>query len=190
MSASTLQPHKPMGAFQSKRPSSVIDACDTFDQLPSEPLHDGTAFDFASTRGGVVLVVNVASYCGLTTKNYEDFKLLQDRFGDDLTILAFPCNGFMFQEPFGAKSACAFARKRGFKGMVFQKVKVNGSGASETFKWLKSRAGVRRIGWNFGKFLIDRDGKVRGYYSPQTRPRVFEGDVEALIGEKATEALA
>ena len=83
-----------MGASHSA-PTPDVDDVQSLDQLPSARTATGEDFDFKSTRNKVTLVVNVASACGLTTKNYADFASLQDRFGDDLVILAFPCNQFL-----------------------------------------------------------------------------------------------
>ena len=171
-----------MGASHSA-PTPDVDDVQSLDQLPSARTATGEDFDFKSTRNKVTLVVNVASACGLTTKNYADFASLQDRFGDDLVILAFPCNQFLFQESGSSKSICAFAQKRGFKGTVFEKCKVNGKAASHVFRWLKRAQRVRRVQWNFGKFLVGRKGRVRGYFSPHTRPMEFEDAIKALLDE-------
>ena len=178
-----------MGAFLSTatNPDNVeaLRGVETFDELPAMNDSRGETFDFASLKGKVVLAANVASKCGLTTKNYQDFAKLQDEFNtDDFVILAFPCNQFLFQEPLAANKACEFAHKRGFKGVVFEKVKVNGSKTSYVFDYLKKAAGVKRIEWNFGKFLIGKDGKVRKYYSSHTRPSKFADDVRALLSEE------
>jgi len=169
-----------MGAHASRPDISDVDA---FYNLPAALDTNGDAYDFSQTKGKVVLVVNVASLCGLTTVNYADLKSLQDEFGDDLLIMAFPCNAFLFQEPFGARKTCAFARKRGFTGVVMAKVSVNGCATSHVFKHLKRETNTRRIGWNFGKFLVGKDGKVRGFYTPHTRPVTMKEQITKLIAE-------
>jgi len=174
-----------MGAAASRASNIDVDACDTLTALPSATLSSGEPFDFANTRGKVVLIANVASYCGLTKENYADFVELEREFGEDLLILAFPCNQFLFQEPLGSAKACAFARRGGFRGEVFEKVRVNGSNTSHVFAWLKKKMGVKRINWNFGKFLIDRRGVVRAYHGPRTRPTKFRAEIQALLNESA-----
>jgi len=155
-----------------------------FYDLPPALDANDEEFDFSQTKGRVVLVANVASMCGLTSENYQDFKTLQDEFGDELLIIAFPCNAFLFQEPFGSKRTCEFARKQGFSGKVMAKIAVNGSSASHVFAYLKRETGTKRIGWNFGKFLIGRDGKPRGFYTPHTRPVTMKETIAKLIAER------
>jgi len=174
-----------MGAAHSA-PTPEVDGVETLDQLPSARTATDEDYDFKSTHNKVTLIVNVASSCGLTTKNYEDFRALQDEFGEDLLILAFPCNQFLFQESRNTKSICAFAQKRGFKGTVFEKIKVNGTGTSHVFRWLKKQQNVKRVQWNFGKFLVDKSGRVRGYYTPHTRPMAFKDAIKSLLEEPAS----
>lgn len=171
-----------MGA-RASAPIVEIDDVTTLDALPSATTATGDAYDFAQTRNRVVLIVNVASMCGLTSSNYADLVALQDAFGDDLLIHAHPCNQFLFQEPFGNKKVCEFARRRGFRGVVFDKCNVNGSATSHVFRFLKREAGVKRISWNFGKFLVDKSGKVRSFHTPHTRPKTLTEEIRALIEE-------
>ena len=171
-----------MGA-RSSAPIVDIDDVTTLDALPSATTAEGDAYDFTSTSQRVTLIVNVASLCGLTSSNYADLVALQDVFGDDLLIHAHPCNQFLFQEPVGKKTVCENARRRGFRGVMFDKCRVNGAGASHVFRFLKREAGVKRIPWNFGKFLVDKSGKVRSFHPPHTRPKTLADEIRALVDE-------
>ncbi|KAK8928770.1 putative glutathione peroxidase 5 [Platanthera zijinensis] len=139
-------------------------------------------------KGKVLLVVNVASKCGLTDSNYTQLTDLYNKYKNrDFVVLAFPCNQFLKQEPGTSEDAKEFACTR-YKAEypIFQKVRVNGSGASPVYKFLKdSKCNPfgSRIKWNFTKFLIGRDGKVISRYSPTTAPLSIEKDIQKALGE-------
>ena len=140
--------------------------------------------------GDVVLVVNVASRCGLTPQ-YEQLQALHEKHAKQgLTILAFPCNQFGAQEPGTAEDIRAFCDANyGVEFPVFSKIDVNGSGRCALYKHLTSLdakpKGKGDISWNFEKFLIGRDGKVIGRYHPRVKPndksivRAIRGALEA-----------
>lgn len=157
--------------------------------VPEKSIHEFTVKDFkgkdvnlSDYKGKVLLVVNVASKCGFTGSNYTQLTDLYNKYKDkDFEILAFPCNQFFNQEPGTSEEAHEFACTR-FKAEypVFDKVKVNGSEASPVYKFLKANAGGflgSGIKWNFTKFLVDREGKVIGRYSPTTPPLKLENDI-------------
>ncbi|XP_062227191.1 probable phospholipid hydroperoxide glutathione peroxidase [Phragmites australis] len=137
-------------------------------------------------KGKVVLIVNVASRCGLTNSNYTELGLLHEKYGDrGLEILAFPCNQFGGQEPGSNDQIAEFACTR-FKAKypIFGKVDVNGSNAAPLYKFLKSEKGGlfgERIKWNFTKFLVDKDGHVVRRYAPTSSPLNIENDIEKLL---------
>ncbi|PKU72927.1 putative glutathione peroxidase 4 [Dendrobium catenatum] len=150
----------------------------------------GKAVDLGLYKGKVLLVVNVASKCGLTDNNYTQLTELYNKYRNkgliflfnsillDFEILAFPCNQFMKQEPGTSQDAKEFACTR-YKAEypIFQKVRVNGPDTAPVYKFLKANKGGffgSRIKWNFTKFLIDRDGKVLHRYSPTTAPLSIE----------------
>lgn len=126
-------------------------------------------------KGKVVLVVNVASKCGLTPQ-YEGLQALYKKHKKDgLEIAAFPCNQFGGQEPGSAEEIRQFCTDNyNVTFDVYQKVDVNGSDACKLYKQLTATdvkpAGKGKIGWNFEKFVIDRDGKVIARFSPRTSP--------------------
>ncbi len=100
----------------------------------------------------------------------------------DFEVLAFPCNQFGGQEPGSAEEIKKFAGdKYGAKYPLFSKVDVNGGKAEPLFQYLKKEAGGGDIGWNFGKFLVDKDGKVVKRFDPRTNPAAIEKEIEQLL---------
>jgi len=137
-------------------------------------------------RGFVLLVVNVASRCGFT-KQYAGLQELQDRFsGKPFSVIAFPCNQFGAQEPGTNAEVCEFAKsKYNATFPIMSKIDVNGSEADPLWEHLKtSQKGIldtTGIKWNFTKFLVDKEGAVRGRYSSVTEPSAIAADIEKLL---------
>jgi glutathione peroxidase len=104
-----------------------------------------------------------------------------------LEILAFPSNEFGGQEPGTNEQIQAFAKARGATYPVFGKTIVNGDIATPLYVWLRSQKGGAlsifgdSIKWNFGKFLLDRHGKLISRYAPTTSPMSIEGDILKLL---------
>lgn len=125
--------------------------------------------------GKVVLIVNVASKCGLTPQ-YKQLQALHDKYAQEgLAILGFPCNQFGKQEPGSPEEIAAFCEKNyGVQFDMFAKIDVNDGSASPLYKALTSTdtqpVGKGKISWNFEKFLIGRDGQVIARFSPRTPP--------------------
>ncbi|KAK4488276.1 hypothetical protein RD792_004023 [Penstemon davidsonii] len=140
-------------------------------------------------KGKVLLIVNVASQCGLTTSNYTELAQLYEKYKNQgLEILAFPCNQFGSQEPGTNEEIQQFACTR-FKAEypIFDKVEVNGSNTAPIYKYLKSAKGSLfgdNIKWNFSKFLVDKEGNVVDRYAPTTSPLSIEKDIKKFL-EKA-----
>ncbi|CAM0145619.1 unnamed protein product [Urochloa decumbens] len=140
--------------------------------------------------GKVLLIVNVASQCGLTNSNYKELNVLYDKYRQKgLEILAFPCNQFASQEPGSNEDIHETVCTR-FKAEfpIFDKINVNGKDAAPLFKYLKSQKGGflgDGIKWNFTKFLVDKDGKVVGRYAPTTSPLKIENDIQKLLDAAA-----
>lgn len=136
---------------------------------------DGEQVDLSKYKGKVVLVVNVASQCGLTPQ-YEQLQALHKKYADQgLAVLGFPCNQFGKQEPGSAKEIQEFCTSNyGVTFDMFEKIEVNGDSACDLYKHLTSLdtepQGQGAISWNFEKFLIDRSGKVVARFSPRTSP--------------------
>lgn len=145
---------------------------------------DGRERDLASLAGKAVLIVNVASRCGLTPQ-YDGLERLYGEFGKrGLEILGFPCNQFMQQEPGSEAEIKQFcSREYGVTFPLFSKIEVNGPGRAPLYAWLTAdESGPEPAGdvqWNFGKFLIGPDGAVRARFSPQVEP--CSAEVKAAI---------
>ncbi len=136
---------------------------------------DGKKVDLSKYKGKVVLMVNVASKCGLTPQ-YEQLQALHDEYAEKgLAILGFPANNFGKQEPGTNKAIKRFCTsKYDVKFDMFAKVSVKGDDQCELYKFLTSKEDNGKFGgeikWNFTKFLIGRDGKVISRFEPRTKP--------------------
>lgn len=135
---------------------------------------DGETATVADYGDGVVLVVNVASKCGLTPQ-YEQLEQLQKTYGTrGFTVIGFPCNQFMGQEPGSMDEILDYcATTWGVSFPVVEKVKVNGSHAAPLYKALKKAKDAEGkrgpVLWNFEKFLLTPDGTVHRF-RPTTKP--------------------
>ncbi|KAJ4974649.1 hypothetical protein NE237_007823 [Protea cynaroides] len=146
----------------------------------------GNDVDFSTYKGKVLLIVNVASKCGLTTTNYTELTKLYERYKDQgLEILAFPCNQFSEEEPGTNEEILEFACTRFQAGFpIFDKIEVNGENAAPIYKFLKSSKGGifgDTIEWNFAKFLVDKDGHVVNFFGPWATPFSFEEDIKKVL---------
>ncbi|WP_338724085.1 glutathione peroxidase [Devosia sp. XK-2] len=147
---------------------------------------DGTPQALADYAGQVVLVVNVASKCGLTPQ-YEGLEALYRQHKDKgLVILGFPCNQFAEQEPGNSQEIAQFCTLNyGVSFPLFERIEVNGEGAHPLYEWLKSSApgllGTEAIKWNFTKFLLDRNGVVVERFAPTTEPAEIAPAIEKLL---------
>ena len=159
-------------------------ASDATEQEPakmSKPLSftmkslNGEDVSLSKYEGKVVLIVNVASKCGLTPQ-YEQLQALHDKYAEEgLAILGFPCNQFLWQEPGDAEQIQEFCRVNyGVTFDMFAKVNVKGKEACDLYKTLTALdtkpVGPGKISWNFEKFIIGRDGEVVARFSPRTKP--------------------
>ncbi len=147
---------------------------------------DETERDLSAYAGQVLLIVNVASKCGLTPQ-YAGLEALHRKYKDrGFAVLGFPCNQFGGQEPGSAEEIASFCSVNyDVTFPVFAKIDVNGSGAAPLYQALKSAApgllGTEAIKWNFTKFLLDRSGKVVERFAPTTAPEEIDGAVAALL---------
>ncbi|WP_336662001.1 glutathione peroxidase [Leucobacter sp. USHLN154] len=135
---------------------------------------DGDPVSLADYADRAVLVVNVASKCGLTPQ-YEKLEALQRQYGDrGFTVLGFPCNQFMGQEPGDGEEIKTFcSTSYGVTFPLMEKVKVNGRRKHPLYEQLREipdadgKAG--RVKWNFEKFLVAPDGSV-ARFRPTVEP--------------------
>lgn len=136
---------------------------------------DGKEVDLSKYQGKVVMIVNVASECGATPQ-YEPLQELYETYKDQgFVVLGFPCNQFGAQEPGTAAEIKTFCTENyGVTFDMFSKVDVNGENAAPLFKFLTSEetnpGHSGKIGWNFEKFLISRDGKVVARFKTPVAP--------------------
>ena len=171
---------------------------------------DGNDVSLANYKGKVLLIVNVASKCGLTPQ-YEGLEALYQKYKDQgLEILAFPCNQFLEQEP-GTneeiQSFCSLNYNVTFP--LFAKIDVNGEAESPLYTYLKKQAPFKgypegaeefaakldeihqktgtgfdqgdAIRWNFGKFLVSKDGKTIIRFEPMVTPDMMEEAIQKLL---------
>ncbi len=129
---------------------------------------DGSEASLSEHAGEVLLIVNVASKCGLTPQ-YDGLEALYRRYhGRGLTVLGFPANDFAGQEPGSNEEIASFCRSTfGVDFPMFAKIAVTGADRHPLYAEL---AGDEPISWNFEKFLIARDGSVAARFSPKTVP--------------------
>ena len=174
---------------------------------------DGSDVSLANYKGKVLLIVNVASKCGLTPQ-YEGLEALYQKYKDQgLEILGFPCNQFLEQEP-GTneeiQSFCSLNYNVTFP--LFDKIDVNGEAESPLYTYLKKQAPFKgypegteefatmldeihqktgtgfdqgdAIRWNFGKFLVSKDGKTILRFEPMVTPDMMEEAIQELLGRE------
>lgn len=137
---------------------------------------DGTDNLLSGVSGKTALFVNVASKCGLTPQ-YEQLQALQDRFGsEDFTVVGFPCNQFLEQEPGSADEIAEFCSVNyGVTFPLSEKIDVNGDDQHPLFADLEASPDVADghtgdVRWNFEKFLVSADGEVIGRFGPTVTP--------------------
>ncbi len=135
---------------------------------------DGAEQTLADFGDKAVLVVNVASRCGLAPQ-YEQLEQLQRTYGErGLQVVGFPCNQFMGQEPGSMEEILEYCSTTwGVSFPVMDKIRVNGSHAAPLYKALKKSKNAEGakgpVMWNFEKFLVTPDGDVHRF-RPQTKP--------------------
>ena len=142
----------------------------------------------AEQKGKVTLAVNVASRCGLTPQ-YTGLEALQKRYGDrGFSVVGFPCNQFMGQEPGTASEIAEFCSTTyGVTFPLTEKIDVNGDERHPVYQALTKHADAEGhdgdIRWNFEKFLVDRDGAVVARFGPQVEPEsdAVTGAIEATL---------
>lgn len=173
---------------------------------------EGNTVSMKDYSGKVLLVVNVASKCGLTPQ-YEGLEALYEKYKDQgLVIIAFPCNQFLEQEPGTSaeiRSFCSANYNVSFP--IMEKIDVNGANAAPIYQWLKKKAPFKgypaeyaqfaamldqihqqtgtgydkgdNIRWNFGKFLVSRNGKKVTRFEPMVTPAEIEAAIEKALAK-------
>jgi glutathione peroxidase len=152
---------------------------------------DGKEVDLSQYQGQVVMIVNVASYCG-NTPQYKQLEALHEKYGKEgLAVLGFPCNQFGAQEPGTAEDIQKFCTtKFQVSFPLFAKIEVNGDNACPLYKYLTALdaqpKGKGAVSWNFEKFVIGRNGEVVARFKPGTKPDAPEvlKVIEAELAKK------
>ena len=136
---------------------------------------EGNTFDFATLKGKKILVVNTASKCGLTPQ-YKDLQALYEKYGDEkFTIVGFPANNFMSQEPGNDEEIAAFCEKNyGVTFPMMSKISVKGDDMHPIYQFLTQEAkngfADSEVEWNFQKYLINEDGQLQKVVGPRVQP--------------------
>jgi glutathione peroxidase len=157
---------------------------------------DGKDVKLDQYHGDVVLMVNVASKCGLT-KQYKELQQLHEEYADKgLSILGFPANNFRKQEPGSDDEIATFCKKNyGVEFDLFSKISVAGDDQAPLYAFLTSEETnpkhAGEITWNFEKFLVNRDGEVIARFAPRTKPSAEEviKAIEAALAQPVPDAV-
>jgi len=154
------------------------------------PIHtlQGDDTKLGDYAGKTLLLVNVASKCGLTPQ-YEGLEHLQKTYGDKgFSVIGFPCNQFMGQEPGTSEEIAQFCSATyGVTFPLTEKIEVNGEGRHPIYAELTEKPDAEGnagdITWNFEKFLVSPEGQVVARYRPQVEPEdpAIVGDIEAQL---------
>ncbi|KYK61599.1 glutathione peroxidase [Drechmeria coniospora] len=170
----------------------MASATSFYDFKPLDKL--GKEVPLADYKGKVVLIVNTASKCGFTPQyaGLESlYKSIGEKHPDQFAVLGFPCNQFGAQEPGTDEEIQDFCQLNyGVSFPIMHKIDVNGDDSAPLYQWLKEEKpglmGLKRVKWNFEKFLVGRDGKVKGRWASTTKPETLEKIIlEELTQEQA-----
>lgn len=149
----------------------------------SLPKIDGSALLLSSYKGKKILLVNTASYCGLTPQ-YAQLEELYRNFGDQVAVVGLPCNDFANQEPESEEAIQQFCSTK--YDVTFPLTKKIGikKDTHPLYQWLTQKALNGKmdsvVSWNFQKYLIDEEGNLQAVFSPTTE--VFSEEVLSAIG--------
>ena len=151
---------------------------------------DGASQPLADYRDKVLLVVNVASKCGLTPQ-YKGLEALYEEKKDaGFAVLGFPCNQFGGQEPGSDADVAAFcSTKYDVSFPLFSKLDVNGAARAPLYAWLTAEKtkpdGPGDIAWNFAKFVVGKDGRVKARFNPRIEPSdaALRSAIDAALAE-------
>lgn len=157
-----------------------------FHDLKIAAINGKDTIRFSDFKGKKVLCVNTASQCGYTPQ-YEGLQKLAEQYADQLIVIGFPCNQFGEQEPGNPDQIAYFCKARyQISFPLTEKIDVKGDQQHPVYQWLtqkkfngKEDVNVR---WNFGKFLIDEEGKLMAYFPSQVTP--LDAQITALIKGK------
>jgi glutathione peroxidase len=130
---------------------------------------DGRDIPLNTYRGKKLLIVNTASKCGKTPQ-YTGLQELHSRFGGKVTVLGFPANNFLWQEPGSNEDIAEFCQRNyGVDFQMFEKISVKGRDQHPLYQWLEDKTGVKPD-WNFAKYLVNEDGTQVTYFKSDIEP--------------------
>ena len=164
---------------------NTLYGADNFYALTSTTL-SGEEYKFEQLKGKYVLIVNTASKCGYT-KQYAGLQELWQKYGDRLIVLGFPCNQFGGQEKGDNAEIGAFCTKNfGVTFPLMQKSDVKGKAQNSVYQWLTDKGkngwNTETPSWNFGKYLIDPEGKLLKYFPSKVEP--MDAGIVGIIEDK------
>ena len=135
---------------------------------------DGNDVDLSKYKGKKLMIVNVASKCGFTPQ-YEDLQNVKEKYSDKITVLGFPANNFLFQEPGENAEIKSFCQKNyGVTFPMASKISVKGKNMAPIYVWLTQKKynnfSDNSVKWNFQKYLIDEKGNLIDVFQPGVEP--------------------
>lgn len=163
--------------FSKKNSMAMIDANQehkgslydfTLDDLQGNPVH------LSDYKGKPVVIINVASKCGFTPQ-YADWQKFHEKYGDKVTVLGFPANNFMSQEPGSNEEIAEFCQKNyGVTFKMFSKIDVKGEDKAPLYKWLSEKElngwNDKEPTWNFCKYVVDSNGDLTHFFESKITP--------------------
>jgi glutathione peroxidase len=130
---------------------------------------EGQEIDFTQYKGKKLLIVNTASRCRYTPQ-YEGLEKLHEQYAKFVTVLGFPANNFLWQEPGSNNEIGEFCQRNyGVTFQMFEKISVKGADKHPLYQWLEMKSG-HSPSWNFCKYLIDEKGNVIQFYGKKVEP--------------------
>jgi glutathione peroxidase len=134
----------------------------------------GETIEFSQYKGQKLLIVNTASKCGFTPQ-YEELQQLHEAYGDKITVLGFPSNNFLGQEPGTNEEIQQFCQKNyGVTFQMFSKIDVKGKNKHPLYEWLSNKElngwNGKSPSWNFCKYLVDEEGHLVSFFGSSVKP--------------------
>ncbi len=171
-----------MAAAKTKGNQNPVDPITSFYDIEAKLIF-GEKISMEAYKGKKILIVNVASKCGLTNQ-YSGLEKLYNEFSDKLVILGFPSNDFLMQEPGSNEEIANFCSTNySVSFPLFEKIKVKGRNKHSIYSWLSDpkQNGWNSVApsWNFTKYLIDENGKLVKRFAPKSNP--MSSDIIDLI---------
>ncbi|HMO26335.1 MAG TPA: glutathione peroxidase [Tepidisphaeraceae bacterium] len=162
-----------MGVNVVGQPAGAADHASALDHVVKDI--EGNDHDLAQHKGKVVMIVNVASKCGMTPQYAQLQKLYEAHKDRGLVIIGFPANDFGNQEPGSDEEIAAFCTEKfDVTFPMMSKITVKGEGKHPVYAHLTSEASAGEyageIKWNFTKFVLDRNGRIIARFAPNTKP--------------------